>query len=710
MRIACFLPIGLFFFFFFLVWHFFFFFFFTQPQQPFRINAEEWYSESINNATGLGCSSWTALLTPDAFVRGAPLACHSGSVCWATGNNSVGYNANEDSIFGIATPFNFSSFVGPAFVSFWLTIDTLNNRDGLWVEFSVNDGFSWQRAGAAGGLWYDGGVLIGSRVDPAFSGSAKQWRLVSGAIEGTQRQEKVHFRLRFRATGTSGTRGGVVVDDFVVSKSAIPRCPAVTQPDNGATLNPAPFTIAWTSSGAYYYDLALRHAGDKYLLGVGTATQWNSPALGVGFYEYSVHPREPDNTTNHWCEKRSLNLDFVQYIRQYPYLSQFENGAEGGWHNVDYDTGRVVIGPPASGLATSGSHGSVATTAGALSAVSWYVYESSFFNMSLLPASILSFDYTHKLPPNAGAQVQFSLNRGQSWHAVGAVGAGQNWYNANGLSGFNYFLGPGSHPGFSGTLNQWQRATYFINPATMPRDSWIACSSEVLFRFVVAIGSSATPGNGFAFDNLSVSPDNNTQAQCGNPPPFTPPANLTPAPTPVMPPTTAPTPVPTSSTAPTTESETTEATTTTTRTPSPTPVPTPPGQTTSRTTTSTTTAPTTGSTTTGPTQPPETTSRLTPTFAPTPAVPTEGEPSTTAPTTGSVTTDMGETPVTPREFPGWAIAVIVIGLCCFLLLFLLLAALLRNRDKKERRDAAVQDLDEAELRRGGAAGAGAQEA
>ncbi len=638
-------------------------------------------------------------------MRASPLSCFSGSACWATGNGSIGYSASEDSVLGARLPFDFSAFAGPAFFSAQISVDTLAGRDGLFLEWSSDGGSVWR---STGGFQYDSSALVGSRLERAFGGLNRDWRLVSGTIDGVQGLASVLFRFRFRASGASGARGGVLVDDIIVSKSALPACPTVTAPDNGQTVNPVPFVIQWSPSGAAYYDLELRQGGNVTVVGVGVGSQWQSPAMPVGLYEYSIRAREPDNTTNPFCQRRSINVAFVDYVRVFPFEAGFE-GSESGFRNVDYDSGRFIAGPvPANKQFAASPSGAAAYTSGTLQAVSWFVYETPFFNFTLLPAAILSFDYTHRLGAGSGAQVQFSLNRGTSWHAIGVVGAGQNWYNGNGLSAFNFFIGPGAHPGFTGVLNTWRRATFSINSGSMPFDSWYSCSPEVAFRVVVAIGSDTASGQatGFAFDNFRIAPDQSSTAACAAViPSYTPPPPLTPVPTPVAPVTNAPTPLATTTTASTTI--VTAATTTTTTALTTSPQSTTTAGETSSGETARTTRPGTGVTTAGTNvatttndEVEVTVSRVLPTFAPTPArPPTEGEVSTTS-TSGTNDTLI----VNPRggggDFPGWAIAVIVVGLCCFLLFFLLLAALLRNRYNKNQAAKKAIDPDDEQLRRG----------
>jgi hypothetical protein len=350
------------------------------------VSSEGWYSESVGAASGVGCSSWTLLASKAAFVRAQPLSCFSGSACWATGNGSIGYSASEDSVLGARLPFDFSAFAGPAFFSAQISVDTLASRDGLFLEWSSDGGNVWR---STGGFQYDSSALVGSRLEPAFGGLSRNWRLVSGTIDGVQGLASVLFRFRFRASGSSGARGGVLVDDIIVSKSALPACPTVTAPDNGQTVNPVPFVIQWSPSGAAYYDLELRQGGNVTVVGVGVGSQWQSPAMPVGLYEYSIRAREPDNTTNPFCQRRSINVAFVDYVRVFPFEAGFE-GSENGFRNVDYDSGRFIAGPvPANKQFAAPPSGAAAYTSGTLQRrVVVCLRDAVLQHVTLLPAAI----------------------------------------------------------------------------------------------------------------------------------------------------------------------------------------------------------------------------------------------------------------------------------------------------------------------------------
>lgn len=134
------------------------------------------------------------------------------------------------------------------------------------------------------------------------------------------------------------------------------------------------------------------------------------------------------------------------------------------------------------------------------------VYSPSF-DLTSLTRPMISFTNVVQLADGDGVVLEYSLDNlnvadpNKTWHPLGVIDSGEDWYTAQGLAGR-----PGTQPqgdyGWSGSTNRaWQSPkhvldTMFNYPGVQP--------NKAVFRF--ALGSAATFVNlrGFALDNVRV--------------------------------------------------------------------------------------------------------------------------------------------------------------------------------------------------------------
>lgn len=121
-------------------------------------------------------------------------------------------------------------------------------------------------------------------------------------------------------------------------------------------------------------------------------------------------------------------------------------------------------------------------------------------DLTQLPRPVIGFDYWNSTHNNDGAYLEYSLNGGQSWLALGSVGSGLEWYNESGLTGLSQINGVGqaiSQIGWSGKTNGWQSAKYNLD--------FLSTETKIRFRFVFGSnGDNPATGtyDGFAMDNF----------------------------------------------------------------------------------------------------------------------------------------------------------------------------------------------------------------
>ena len=180
---------------------------------------------------------------------------------------------------------------------------------------------------------------------------------------------------------------------------------------------------------------------------------------------------------------------------------------------------------PSGGYAGGGLEGSTAEH-------SW-VY-SPAYDLSLLEKPTLSFNYTSDLLVTDGVVLQYSLNDGASWSALGfykfltdsddedniALSSGVNWYTFEGVPGNpgnwdeaqKSAYNAGVYGWNTSTEGVWKLAAHKIDIKDdegnyiIPKESW----SEIRFRFALGsmtgqkVNQNGEDLEGFAFDNFSI--------------------------------------------------------------------------------------------------------------------------------------------------------------------------------------------------------------
>lgn len=203
-------------------------------------------------------------------------------------------------------------------------------------------------------------------------------------------------------------------------------------------------------------------------------------------------------------------------INTFPYRESFETGIA-NWATIGTNND-WVWGTPLKPVISSAGDGTKCWITGGTSA-SFYNYgekswvQSPCFDFTTLNKpfiSVLVFWDTELTYD--GANLQYSLNGGNSWSTIGAAGDSvncnvSNWYNNSGITNLNG-LG-GSTAGWSGTTQAtsgscnggrgsatWLRATHCV-----PQ---VANQPQVIFRFTFGSGTTCNDYDGFAFDDFYV--------------------------------------------------------------------------------------------------------------------------------------------------------------------------------------------------------------
>ncbi|MCI5056417.1 MAG: PKD domain-containing protein, partial [Flavobacteriales bacterium] len=139
------------------------------------------------------------------------------------------YNQNEDS-WAESPEYDLTAANNP-YIEFWFywSNEGSTTYDEIWMEYSLNNGGSWQNLSTPIGTgscfdqnWYNYPSNWGGNVGGCFSGlgGPTEWVLVRKCLTLLANEPSVKFRFRL-STGTSCENWGATVDDFKVCDAHI---------------------------------------------------------------------------------------------------------------------------------------------------------------------------------------------------------------------------------------------------------------------------------------------------------------------------------------------------------------------------------------------------------------------------------------------------------------------------------------------------------
>ncbi len=164
------------------------------------------------------CNGWVSNGPSGSWQVGAPTASQihnaaSGSQAWVINLNGA-YGSNDRS-FLFSPTFDFTNVVAP-YVRFQLNLDTDDNTDGVALQYSTDNGISWNLVHAEN-AWGQGSVTANPGDQPyGWSGSSNGWRNMSNYLPGLGGESSVQFRFGFASTTNTGAFEGVGIDRFEI--------------------------------------------------------------------------------------------------------------------------------------------------------------------------------------------------------------------------------------------------------------------------------------------------------------------------------------------------------------------------------------------------------------------------------------------------------------------------------------------------------------
>lgn len=481
------------------------------------------YFENFENGDG----QWIAGGTNSSWQYGVPAgseisSASSGVSAWVT-NLTGQYNVNESS-FVESQIFDFTSLTAPVF-SARVHWTSENSWDGTVLQSSIDGGISWQKIGAFGDPdnWYTDNTINGliSGLEPSGEGwtgdaninGSQGWVTAKQNLTSLAGEPTVKLRFAFGSDG-SVTREGFAFDDITVYETPAidAELLSIIDPNSNCGLGNETVSVAIVNAGLNNisnFPVAIQVNNGTPLVESVTATILPLDTLiytftgtvnltAIGTYSLKAYT----GITGDGLNSNDTLLKSVVSIPTtsvFPYTESFETG-NGGW--ISSGTANSwALGAPAGSVidtAFSGTQAWVTNLTGNHNNNEASFVTSSCFDFTSLTTPIIAFNIWYDASTsNDGALLQASVDGGNTWFTVGAVGDPNNWYNDNTIFGLNA-IDP-NQQGWTGS------GTAGSNGWIAARRSLPLLGGEPSVRFRFAFGSDGfTQTDGFAFDNVSI--------------------------------------------------------------------------------------------------------------------------------------------------------------------------------------------------------------
>ena len=198
-----------------------------------------------------------------------------------------------------------------------------------------------------------------------------------------------------------------------------------------------------------------------------------------------------ENLSNDTFKTQITNLN---YINVFPYFEDFESG-DGGWiagqkftANSLFTATSWELGIPSNTIINSASSGINAwvTSLDSNSNVNDKSYiMGPCFDLSNMQLPVLELDIWYETNTYDYIEVQYSTDYGNSFHVLGTINEGNNWYNSQSNSTFE---------GWNGSSGGWLHAKHTLDS--------VAGLSDVQIR--ITFNGGTVPAEGVAIDNIEI--------------------------------------------------------------------------------------------------------------------------------------------------------------------------------------------------------------
>ena len=435
-------------------------------------------------------------------------AAHSGVNCWDI-NLNTGYSYFANSI--LYTPLFDLTGIPLSKISFWLNYNSEKYFDGTRIEYTNDDGITWQLLGnlndSLAQNWYNISSISSSTL-PAWQSSSGGWKKSQYTLYQLQGYSSVRFRFVFTSDGAFNT-DGISIDDFYIE--AVPnfdaRLISISTPSNNYVQGTvtAPITFSIKNEGlsnitSIYYEyyvngvfqtsttssvLILPRDTIEVTLPGFILNQTNTLICGK-----VILLNDGDSTNNESCK----TLDTLMLYS--PTWSDNFNGANLGWYTENYGDSYTnwQFGTPNYGTTNNAHSGIKCWDINLSSAYGWNAHTvlySPEFDLTGISACKISFWLNYKTESGwDGTRIEYSINHGDTWQVMGSLNdpISFNWYNDSAIN--SSLL-----PAWTNISSGWEKSSYVLYQAIG--------QSSLRIRFIFTSDNNLND-DGFSMDDFSI--------------------------------------------------------------------------------------------------------------------------------------------------------------------------------------------------------------
>ncbi|WNJ21628.1 GEVED domain-containing protein [Pontibacter sp. G13] len=447
-------------------------------------------SNGWENLQGDG-HDWTVTEFNTPSSGTGPLADHT------TGNGRYIYLEDggfSDTAVTVVSPCFDLSYTNQAMLTFWyhsLNPSTFSADNILHVDIEEN------------------GVVYQDVIPALGSTGVNDWTFVQvdlSAYTGV-------ISIRFRGEGSTSWGHDIAIDDVNIL-NLIPQDAGIALnflPETGCGLtNQEDIVVALanlgldTLNGGMTVNYHIEMGGNTVSSGSVASTDTiapgsfapffinNQPFANAGTYTVSVWTSGVAGDINVANDTLTYEVVSVPTISNYPYVQDFENGAE-GWLS-DGSPSSWEIGTPGGQFIQGAASGVNAWVTGDSS--DYYTSEQSAvispcFDFTALTNPVIDLMINYETFFGDGAVLQSSIDGGTTWQNVGSVGDAVNWFNTANMSGNPGGQGDGWYDNSGG----WIKASHDLT----------GLGGQASVKLRVAFGSNTfSQTEGFAFDDVVI--------------------------------------------------------------------------------------------------------------------------------------------------------------------------------------------------------------
>ncbi len=468
------------------------------------------YLENFESGNG----GWTHVSTPlTVWEYGTPnygttTGAHSGSNCWDINLNTGYWNIASSKLY---TPIFDLTGITLSRISFWLNYETGNQGDGTHLEYSTDQGLTWNVLGIVNDSlsenWYNSNFINTSSL-PGWTYLSNGWKKSSYTLFQLQGFTSVQFRFVF-SSGANFSSDGISIDDFYMD--AVPnydaRLISISTPSNnyvqGAITAPITFNIkndGISNITSLYYEYSVNgifqtSATSTVLILPTDSIQITLPGFAINQTNSLICGKvilisDGDSTNNESCK----TLDTLMLYS--PNWSDNFNIGNSGWYteNYGYSFTNWELGTPNYGATNNAHSGTKCWDINLNYGYAWNantMLYSPEFDLTGVSVCKVSFWLNYKTESGwDGTRIEYSTNHGDTWQVMGSLNDpfAINWYNDSSLNS-------SLKPAWANNSSGWEKSTYVLYQATG--------QSSIRIRFIFTSDAN-TNEDGVSMDDFSI--------------------------------------------------------------------------------------------------------------------------------------------------------------------------------------------------------------